>query len=219
MAVELHLPDLPEVPLSLGVPATPAAPRPVLPWHRRMAEWLVAYLPLLMMLLIALGTWWLVKNTAVPSSGPVDKVLRLDPDYTMTAFTIERFAADGRLKVRLEGEQLRHYPDTDTLEIDQPRIRSYSEAGELTVATARRALSNADAWVTGLRRAQSVTRSELETCELDLSNGGKLKISPLANWTSIFSFIQGGAGSLRRRKGPAGCCSSKRITGSSEPGP
>lgn len=46
-----------------------------------------------------------------------------------------------------------------------------------------RALSNVDAWVTGLRRAQSVTRSALETCELDLSNGGKLKISPLANWS------------------------------------
>jgi lipopolysaccharide export system protein LptC len=144
MAVELHLPDLPEVPLSLGVPATPAAPRPVLPWHRRMAEWLVAYLPLLMMLLIALGTWWLVKNTAVPSSGPVDKVLRLDPDYTMTAFTIERFAADGRLKVRLEGEQLRHYPDTDRIEIDAVRVRAISPGGRITLAHAERALSNGD---------------------------------------------------------------------------
>ena len=39
---------------------------------------------------------------------------------------------------------MRHYPDTDTLEIDQPRIRSYNARGELTVATADRAVSNAD---------------------------------------------------------------------------
>lgn len=55
-----------------------------------------------------------------------------------------------------------------------------------------RALSNADAWVTGLRRAQSVTRSELATCELDLSNGGKLKISPLADWSEdkVWNYIR-----------------------------
>jgi lipopolysaccharide export system protein LptC len=144
MAVELHLPDLPEVPLSLGPAAGPAAPRPLLPWYRRLAEQLVSYLPLLMMLLLALGTWWLVKNTVVPAPAKADKALRPDPDYTMDNFTVERFAADGRLKVRLEGGQLRHYPDTDRLEIDSVRVRAISPDGRITLAHAERALSNGD---------------------------------------------------------------------------
>jgi lipopolysaccharide export system protein LptC len=144
MAVELHLPDLPEVPLSLGLPAAPKPPRPVLPWYRRAAEALVAYLPLLLMLLLALGTWWLVKNTAVPGPARPDKALRPDPDYTMSTFAVERFAADGRLKVRLEGDELRHYPDTDRIEIDVVRVRAVAPDGRVTLAHADRALSNGD---------------------------------------------------------------------------
>jgi phosphoadenosine phosphosulfate reductase len=47
----------------------------------------------------------------------------------------------------------------------------------------RRALSGLDAWVTGLRREQSVTRTELAVVETDNANGGIIKINPLANWT------------------------------------
>lgn len=46
-----------------------------------------------------------------------------------------------------------------------------------------RVLETADVWVTGLRRAQSVTRAQVETVELDLINGGRIKLAPLAGWT------------------------------------
>lgn len=46
-----------------------------------------------------------------------------------------------------------------------------------------RALSTLDAWVTGLRREQSVTRAELEVIECDAAHGGIVKINPLASWT------------------------------------
>jgi phosphoadenosine phosphosulfate reductase len=45
-----------------------------------------------------------------------------------------------------------------------------------------RALNGLDAWITGLRRDQSVTRNELSVVEWD-SNNGLVKINPLANWT------------------------------------
>lgn len=44
----------------------------------------------------------------------------------------------------MRGVEGRHYPDTDTLEIDQPRIRAFNKRGELTVATAERGISNGD---------------------------------------------------------------------------
>ena len=47
----------------------------------------------------------------------------------------------------------------------------------------RRALAGKRGWITGLRRAQSVTRTELAAIELDQANGGLLKINPLLNWS------------------------------------
>ncbi len=45
-----------------------------------------------------------------------------------------------------------------------------------------RAMSGLDAWITGLRRDQSVTRKNLKKVEWD-ENNAKVKINPLAYWT------------------------------------
>lgn len=47
----------------------------------------------------------------------------------------------------------------------------------------QRALSGASAWITGMRREQSVTRTNQEPLEIDHVNGGLLKINPLTFWT------------------------------------
>jgi lipopolysaccharide export system protein LptC len=145
MALELHLPDLDDSPLRLG-PVAPRTtpPRAALPWLQRLRETLTTYLPVLLMLLLALGTWWLVKNT--PSDdGPTEARAPLqEPDYTMRNFVVERFDKDGRLKVRLQGDQLRHFADTDIIEVDAARVRAVSADGRVTLAQARRALANGD---------------------------------------------------------------------------
>ena len=46
-----------------------------------------------------------------------------------------------------------------------------------------RALKGLAGWVTGMRREQSVTRSELKAIERDELNGGILKINPLIDWS------------------------------------
>lgn len=143
MAVELHLPDLPEVPIKLG-PPRPAVQRRATPWHLRLRDGLSSYLPLLLMALLALGTWWLVKNTPGAPAVPEATSTRSDPDYTMTNFVLERFDASGRLRLRVQGERLRHFPDTDRTEIDNPQFRAFSPDGSVTVADARRALANGD---------------------------------------------------------------------------
>lgn len=126
-------------------PALGNGPRwATVPWPRRVLDAISAYLPLVVMAALALGTWWLVKNTPVPEANrPVAPLTHL-PDYTMTKFLVQRFAASGAMRAQIEGDLLRHYPDTDTLEIDNPRIRAIGEKGEVTRATAKRALSNAD---------------------------------------------------------------------------
>ncbi len=46
-----------------------------------------------------------------------------------------------------------------------------------------RALSSLDAWITGLRRDQVVTRAAVKKIEVDDAHGGIVKINPLAEWT------------------------------------
>ena len=102
------------------------------------------YLPIILMGLMALGTYWLARNTPVFSLPETPGAARHDPDYYMRGFSVKTFDATGRLKSEVFGSEARHFPDTETLEIDMPRIRSYNAKGELTVATAVRALTNAD---------------------------------------------------------------------------
>lgn len=55
----------------------------------------------------------------------------------------------------------------------------------------KRALKGLDAWVTGLRREQSVTRQNMQIFEIDESNQ-MIKINPLLNWTEddVNAFIR-----------------------------
>jgi phosphoadenosine phosphosulfate reductase len=46
-----------------------------------------------------------------------------------------------------------------------------------------RALAELDAWVTGLRREQSITRTDGAEVELDAAHGGMTKLNPLIGWT------------------------------------
>jgi phosphoadenosine phosphosulfate reductase len=47
----------------------------------------------------------------------------------------------------------------------------------------RRYLAGLDAWVTGLRREQGVTREQTPKVEIDVPNGGLVKVNPIADWT------------------------------------
>lgn len=46
-----------------------------------------------------------------------------------------------------------------------------------------RALAGRKAWITGLRREQSVTRAGVGVIERDAAHGGMVKLNPLAAWT------------------------------------
>jgi phosphoadenosine phosphosulfate reductase len=56
----------------------------------------------------------------------------------------------------------------------------------------RRALAGREAWVTGLRREQSITRTSVEILELDAAHGGLLKLNPLAGWSTreVWAYIK-----------------------------
>lgn len=56
----------------------------------------------------------------------------------------------------------------------------------------KRILSSLDAWVTGLRRDQAVTRTALNKVEIDNAFGGIVKVNPIADWSheDVWDYIR-----------------------------
>ncbi len=105
-------------------------------------ERLSLYLPLAMMGLLAVGTYWLVRNTPAALEAEPARPVSHEIDYFMRRATVKTFDEAGRLKTEMYGVEARHFQDTETLEIDQARLRSTGPDGRITTATANRALSN-----------------------------------------------------------------------------
>lgn len=127
-------------------PAVGAAPgwRHTLDRLSRGWERTSIYIPVLLMGLLALGTYWLVRNTPASLAPEGQKAMSSEPDYYLRNFGIKTFDDAGQLKSDVMGIELRHYPATDTLEIDKALILSYSLEGRLTTSTGDRALTNSD---------------------------------------------------------------------------
>lgn len=111
---------------------------------RRAWDRVSIYLPLMLMGLLALGSWWLVRSAPMALKPQPEVAARHEADYFMRNFSIKTFDAAGRRKSEIFGARAQHFPDTDTVEISQFRWLAFSEQGIKTTATAERALSNGD---------------------------------------------------------------------------
>ncbi len=115
-------------------------------WRGFLRQWdrITIYIPLLTMGALALGTYWMVRNTPIFSPSHATVEAKHEVDYFMRQFTVKTFDETGKLKSEIAGTEARHFQDTDILEIDQARIRSITPDGQLTTATAIRAYTNGD---------------------------------------------------------------------------
>jgi lipopolysaccharide export system protein LptC len=102
------------------------------------------YLPIILTAALALGTYWLVRNAPKLLAPMTQQAPKHEPDFFMRGFVVKNFLPSGELRSELFGKEGRHYPDNDTLEVDQVRWRAISPEGLTTRATANRGLSNGD---------------------------------------------------------------------------
>jgi lipopolysaccharide export system protein LptC len=114
--------------------------------RQRIRFWIgtfTLYLPIVMMLLLALGSWWLARNTPEAAQASPQLPQRQDPDYYLTRFSVKNFDPQGQLVSEIFGVKARHFPITDLLEIEGARFRS-SRGSRVTTGQSDRAYSNAD---------------------------------------------------------------------------
>lgn len=129
-------------PAPLQPPSPPAAGRAAAWRPGRVWDRASIYLPVLLMGLMALASYWLLRATPDAVLPSVARPVTHEPDYFMRRFSVKVFDADGALTSEIYGAEARHRPDTDMVEIDQARIRSVQAGSLLTTATAQRVTSN-----------------------------------------------------------------------------
>lgn len=128
----------------------------------------------------------------------IDLIARVAPGIRI--FTLdtgrlhdETYLVMERVRARYGLEIETYFPDREAVErlVRQKGFYSFRDSiearkeccGIRKVEPLRRALTGKAAWVTGLRREQSVTRSDVDVVEWDEGNG-LIKINPLVEWTN-----------------------------------
>ncbi|MBS7808668.1 LPS export ABC transporter periplasmic protein LptC [Variovorax sp. PCZ-1] len=110
---------------------------------RKLVGNITLYLPMALMGVLALGSWWLARNTPVTVATAPQQIQRQEPDYFLTKFSVKSFDPQGQLMSEVWGEKARHFPATDILEVDAARFRSLRSA-RVIFGQGDRAYSNGD---------------------------------------------------------------------------
>lgn len=100
----------------------------------------VDYAPLLLALLLALGTFWLMRS--MPKIRPPEPELPANvPDYYLHDFQLRRYNAQGSLQDELTGQYGEHLPGPDTIHVRQATMRSVNAQGGSTQGRAQRVVA------------------------------------------------------------------------------
>lgn len=70
-------------------------------------------------------SWWL--SSTGPSFIPRLEVKRHDPDYYLVNFTLTTMDDNGNPKHKLSADNMYHYPDDDTANLENPRLVVYQD--------------------------------------------------------------------------------------------
>ena len=97
--------------------------------------------PLLLMLALALLTFWLERTVREEPFHP--SLRRHDPDYLVEKFVIAKFNSAGVQESTLAAAEMLHYPDDDSTELVGPRVvQAKLNEPRLTLTAERGALSH-----------------------------------------------------------------------------
>lgn len=134
------------------------------------------YFPLLILVLLVGGSYWLERLSHLDESGNRGH-LRHDPDFIIDNFTTRQFGLDGTLQHTLVARQMRHYPDTETSEVDTPSV-TYLARQPITHLSAQRAWVSKDGKEIRLFGAVRVVREASQSQPVLTITSDELSVFP-----------------------------------------
>jgi lipopolysaccharide export system protein LptC len=99
--------------------------------------------PLVLLTFTAIITYW-ISYTVQPELPSVDGSSRHDPDYIMSNFETTQTDISGGLRYKLAAIEMRHFPDNDTTELQQPRYTQFAVNKPYTRVESRRGFVSAN---------------------------------------------------------------------------
>ncbi|RMX04268.1 LPS export ABC transporter periplasmic protein LptC [Corticibacter populi] len=139
---------------------------------------LSVYLPMIAMAVLALGTFWLARSVPPTVQDAPQRAPGSEPDYQLFDFVIRNYTPGGAMSSEIMGDVARHRPDTDTLEVEQVRIRAIGDDGRLTTASADTGTSNADGSELSLHGNAVVIQHALGALPRQEFRGEELQVWP-----------------------------------------
>jgi lipopolysaccharide export system protein LptC len=86
---------------------------------------LLRLMPLLLMGLLTLLTFWLVQKNTPHEKSALERVRLHEPDYTINNGTLSALSELGATKYRILGNTVTHYDDDASIDITTPRMRLF----------------------------------------------------------------------------------------------
>ena len=96
--------------------------------------------PLVLMLALALVTFWLERTVREEPAHP--SLRRHDPDYLVEQFVVTKYNSAGVLESTISAAKMIHYPDDDSTELVAPRVvQAKANEPRMTLSADRGAIS------------------------------------------------------------------------------
>ena len=95
-------------------------------------------MPLLLMGSLTLLTFWLVQKNAPLPTDKIERPRLHEPDYTLKNAALSYLNEQGHTKYRILGKELIHYDDDASIDILQPRMRSFQQDKAPITVSAKR---------------------------------------------------------------------------------
>lgn len=111
-------------------------------WAKHLGERALLSLPLICMGSLALGTYWLVRTSPAVQEVAGASAAPEGPDYYLQGFVMRSFDAKGKLRTEVAGDRATHFPDKQSIAIDNVRIKNVDNAGRVSIASARQGVTD-----------------------------------------------------------------------------
>jgi lipopolysaccharide export system protein LptC len=141
---------------------------------RRIVDKGLAYIPVILMGVLAMLSYWLIKNTPEIELNKTRLIQKHEIDYELRNFSVKTYRNNGQLKSLIVGERARHFADNETLEIEAPQVQVMDINQHKTTANSSRAISNADG-----SELQMIGNAVLVKTQYEVSNKNKKNLFEL----------------------------------------
>jgi lipopolysaccharide export system protein LptC len=138
----------------------------------RLLDRILLSLPLVLVALLALGSYWMLRTAPALDKGPLPRPPDHTPDYVLEKFSAQKFDTHGRLTLFMRGESAQRLPDRDWVEVQKFSMHATDVDGLVKHASADLGISSSDSKEFELRgkvRLLQEAKAEVNSPRLEIS--------------------------------------------------